>query len=361
VVIGGEFTRASGLGEGARLMHAALRAHGVPCFAIAAGLGPDQTPLPYPGLTTLDLTPPAAPLILHVNAPSFAASLLRLPRAALKHRRIIGYWAWELSALPPEWRGAGNLLHEIWVPSAFTAASLREAYPGRVRVVPHPLAAAPMLVQPDRAGFAFPKDTLVVLVSFSLASGMARKNPEAAIAAFRQAFGTRQDVLLVLKAGQAGHAPAALAQLQNLISSSPNIKIMTETLTAERNCALIASSDIVMSLHRSEGFGLVPAEAMLLGCPVIATDYGGSTDFIHTTCAIPIPYHLTAARDETGVYSVPGAVWVEADIDAAASALILLADNADLRLELGGRAQNAAQKYFSITPLLDALASLAGT
>jgi glycosyltransferase involved in cell wall biosynthesis len=38
---------------------------------------------------------------------------------------------------------------------------------------------------------------------------------------------------------------------------------------------MIAHCDCYVSLHRSEGFGLTIAEAMLLGKPVIATRYGG--------------------------------------------------------------------------------------
>jgi len=39
---------------------------------------------------------------------------------------------------------------------------------------------------------------------------------------------------------------------------------------------LVASCDIVLSLHRSEGFGLVLAAAMLLGRPVIVTVWSGN-------------------------------------------------------------------------------------
>lgn len=35
-----------------------------------------------------------------------------------------------------------------------------------------------------------------------------------------------------------------------------------------------------ISLHRSEGFGLVMAEAMLLETPVIATNWSSNTEFM---------------------------------------------------------------------------------
>ena len=43
---------------------------------------------------------------------------------------------------------------------------------------------------------------------------------------------------------------------------------------------MIAGCDCYASLHRSEGFGITMAEAMLLGKPVIATGYSGNLDFM---------------------------------------------------------------------------------
>ena len=57
--------------------------------------------------------------------------------------------------------------------------------PGRVRVVPPALAMVPPVRRPGACGFGLPDDAVVVLVSFNLASSLARKNPFAAIAAFR--------------------------------------------------------------------------------------------------------------------------------------------------------------------------------
>ena len=60
----------------------------------------------------------------------------------------------------------------------------------------------------DRPAFGLPDDAVVVLVSFNLASSLERKNPYAAIAAFRAAFGDRPDRVLLLKVGNPGHFPS---------------------------------------------------------------------------------------------------------------------------------------------------------
>lgn len=327
---------------------------GLPVWSLDVGAPARER---YPHIaTTLDQPPPAgAPLALHVSAPLLPLAMMRLGRDMLRHRPIIGYWAWELPMVPPEWRAGLKFVHEIWAPSTFTATALGALFPARVRVVPHPLAITPMSAEPDRRGFGLPPDVIIVLVSFNLASSFERKNPLAAIAAFRAAFGERNDRLLVIKVGFADHFPADLARLREAIGTARNIRLDTATLSPQRSRSLTATADIVLSLHRSEGFGLVPAEAMLLGKPVIATGWSGNMDFMDATCAVPIGYRLVPVRDSRGVYDVPGAVWAEADPDEAVAQLLRLADDSALRAELGARARATVLARLTTAPLADAL------
>ena len=69
----------------------------------------------------------------------------------------------------------------------------------------------------------------------------------------------------------------------------PNIRLDTRTLPAAESHALTACADIVLSLHRSEGFGLVLAEAMLLGKPVVATGWSGNMEFMDEASACRCP------------------------------------------------------------------------
>src|SRR5262249_24712853 len=154
-------------------------------------------------------------------------------------------------------------VHEVWVPSDFVAGAIEPLLPGRVRVVPLPLAVArPEPSALGRAAFGLPRDAVVVLVSFNLASSLERKNPLAAIAAFRAAFGDRRDRFLLMKVGNREHAPDDFSRIVEAVAGAPNIRLETRTLPTADHHALTAASDIVLSLHRSEGFGLVLAEAM---------------------------------------------------------------------------------------------------
>ncbi len=356
IAVAGELGRASGLGEGARLMLAGLESLGVPHWRLDPGLGVERRAAWAREVPTL---PQGVPLVLHINAPMLPAALLRLPRALLRGRRIIGYWAWELPTVPPSWAPAASLVHEIWAPSRFSAAALEPLAPGRVRVVPHPIAVSPP--QPSalgRAGFGLPDDAVITLVSFSLASSFARKNPLAAIEAFRLAFGDRQDRLLLLKVVHADHAPQDLALITQAMAGATNIRLETRVFPASDSHALTRCCDIVLSLHRSEGFGLVPAEAMLLGKPVVATGWSATAEFLDESCGVPVPYRLVPADDPRGVFMAPGACWAEADTGAAAAALRALAESATARESLGRAAQAAARARLGAAGLADALLAL---
>ncbi len=353
LAVGGELSRASGLGEVARLMLAGLRQLGVPSWSLDVGTAVRGGGRAHP------VPPSGAPLLLHVNAPFLPLTLLRMPRASLRGRRVIGYWAWELPVVPPDWRTGSRFVHEVWTLSSFTAQALAPLLPGRVRVVTPPVAVAPPLPSAlDRAAFGLPPEAVAVLVSFSLSSSFVRKNPLAAIAAFRRAFGARPDRVLVLKVGNPGDFPADFARLREAIDGAPNIRLETRTLPAADSHALTRAADIVLSLHRSEGFGLIPAEAMLLGRAVIATGWSGNMDFMDEASAALVGYRLIPARDPRGVFEAPGAVWAEPDEAEAVMQLCRLADDPGARTELGERGRAAAADRLGTGSLAAALRSI---
>ena len=353
LAVAGELSRISGLGEGARLMLRALEQLQVAHWALdvsghlpAAGGTAAENPLP----------PDGVPLVSHVNAPLLPWVLLRLPRGLPRGRRMIGYWSWELPDAPPEWRAGARFVHEVWVPSAFTAAAIEPLLPGRVRVVPHPLAVAPPLpLALGRAAFGLSADAVVILVSMNLASSLERKNPLAAIAAFRAAFGDRRDRILLLKITNPDHFPADFARIA-AAAQAPNIRIDTQPHPAGVSHALTAAADIVLSLHRSEGFGLVLAEAMLLGKPVIATGWSGNMTFMDTRSAALVRHRLIPVHDPRQVYH--GSYWAEPDQDEAVFHLRRLADDAGARAALGARARSHASEQLSAAPLAAALQAL---
>jgi glycosyltransferase involved in cell wall biosynthesis len=351
VIVAGDVGGANGLAESARLIHDSAARHG-----FSRGLVPLGLPSVVPPPDAAALAPDAA-LIAVVNAPILPVGLLRFPKNFLAGRRVIGVWAWELPVLPGHWKHGATFAHEVWAPSKFTAAAIETLAPGRVRVVPYPLAAAPLAVTGGRATLGLPADKMIVLTVFNLASSMARKNPLGAIAAFRAAFGDSDEHLFVLKLSGIDDFPDDVARLRAAIGPATNIRLMTETLSEPDLRGLIAASDIVLSLHRSEGFGLIPAAAMLLGRPVVATNWSGNVDFMTAETSALISYRLIPVIDPRGNYQLPGAVWAEPDIEDAAAWLRRLAGDAGLRAAMGAAGQALAHEKMGEAPLLAALAA----
>jgi glycosyltransferase involved in cell wall biosynthesis len=355
IAVAGELLRPSGLGEAARLMRVGLETLGVATWSLPLATLPALgRAAPFPP----DL-PEGAPLLLHANAPVLPLAVRALPRATMRRRRVIGYWAWELPTVPRGWENGAAFVHEVWTLSEFCRAALDPLLPGLVRTVPPPLAAAlPAPAPLDRAAFGLPADAVIVLAAFSLASSFERKNPLAAIAAHRAAFGTRTDRLLVLKVSEPDAFPQDFRRLHAALGDAPNIRIMAQGLPRADHQALLRCADIVVSLHRSEGLGLVPAEAMCLGRPVVATGWSGNMTYMDADCAALVDYRLVPARDPRGVFEAPGAHWAEPDIADAARALRHLADAPLLRAELGARGRAAVLKRLGLAPLRAALAAL---
>jgi glycosyltransferase involved in cell wall biosynthesis len=304
-------------------------------------LGGDPAEPIDPGLP---VTAGPGTVILHVNAPLAPLALLMLGRPALRNKRIIGYFAWELPDLPDDWIAALDHVHEIWVPSRFTAEAFRRHANRPVHVVPHPVQAiATRHRQVRGAGAPF-----TVLTPFNMASGFTRKNPVAAVRAFKLAFGDgATDARLILKTHHVSAYAAGHGELAAAIDGDPRITLLDRTLDRAELDKLVADSDALMLLHRSEGFGLPLAEAMGQGLPVVATNWSGNTDFMDFGNSCPVSYCLVPARDPQGSYDHAGQLWAEPSAEDAAKHLRRLHDNPALGTELGRVASLTIQERCS--------------
>ncbi len=118
------------------------------------------------------------------------------------------------------------------------------------------------------------------------------------------------------------------------------ISVRDIKLDREELIGLIRASDAFVSLHRSEGFGRGPAEAMLLGRPTILTEYSGTTDFATEECAYIVDHELIPVVP--GEYpGVEGQRWADANVETAARHMRQIHERPDEARRMGerGRAQ----------------------
>ena len=129
-------------------------------------------------------------------------------------RYNVGYWYWELEQVPREWGDALEHVDETWAATEFVLDTMRRATTKPVIKIPPPIEAI-LSRRYERAEFGLPEDRFLYLFSFDFLSFVKRKNPEGAIAAFRQAFASgRRDVGLVVKSINGGKRPDKLRLIQ---------------------------------------------------------------------------------------------------------------------------------------------------
>ncbi len=337
LLLSGFFGEVLGVGAAARLTAEGLR---------RAGLHPDlddlapQLELPLYAHRDFPVRDPGGVWISHCNAPELKRMVYMYPNAALSRRYRIGYWAYELESLPQDWRPTAGALHEIWTPSQFVADAVKRSIDDDIpiTVMPHPTADMTH-IRADRVRFGLKPDAFVVLILFDLRSTRARKNPDAAVDAYLQAFPEPDGrAMLVCKVTASDKAPAEFAKLKSRIGDRQDIRLLTERLDDEEVWRLIASADVLLSLHRSEGYGLVLAEAMKLRRCVVATGWSGNMDFMNDGNSVPIPFRRMPVKDPQKQYIAPDQSWADADVSAAADALRRLEADPAGRRRLGERA-----------------------
>jgi glycosyltransferase involved in cell wall biosynthesis len=242
-------------------------------------------------------------------------SLGEFEKAPTRGAVNILYPYWELARVPPQWLPLVRLFDEVWAPSSFIASAFPDVLGRPVRLVRQPVRL-PAVVPPPRSG----RDTLRLFTYLDFDSFGARKNPTAAVNAFRAAFPpTQHDVELVVKI-RGSHDHGLRRWLMRAAAADRRITVIDRTLDRLRMNELMAGCDVFVSLHRSEGFGFGAAEALAAGKAVVATDYGGTTDFISPSTGYPVDYVLEPVRPGEYVES-EGQEWATAREDAAVAAL----------------------------------------
>jgi glycosyltransferase involved in cell wall biosynthesis len=247
----------------------------------------------------------------------------------------IGSWAWELSDFPNDWEASFQYLDEIWAPSNFVLDAVARVSPIPVVRIPYSLNEQ-LAVKPwTRAHFGLPQESFMFLYIFDFDSIVERKHPFGVIEAFRRAFSSRDDVLLVLKGS---HPTRSELQAVQKAAAGAYVRLIDSILSREEVNTLLQLADCYVSLHRSEGFGLTMAEAMSLEKPVIATGYSGNMDFMTPANSFLVDYNLIELDREYPPYK-KGSVWADPSLEHAAQLMRFVYENRELARQAGRKAR----------------------
>ncbi len=275
--------------------------------------------------------------IAHVTPEPFFTSLYE--RAGW-HRRggvhRVAVWYWELAWIPENWARIATEVDEVWCASPFVADAFRDRLSVPVHEVLPSVELEPAAPY-SRHELGVPPENYVFLFTFDLASIMERKNPLALIRAFRAAFARERDVNLVLKITRSAQFPTEAASLRAAMAGDDRIVLIDQLLPPERVQGLIQECDCYASLHRSEGFGLGLAEAMLRGKPVIGTAYSGNLAFMHEKNSLLVDYTLVPVTPGLPVYREGR--WAEPSHDHAVAQLRFCYEQRERAAALGASAR----------------------
>jgi glycosyltransferase involved in cell wall biosynthesis len=283
--------------------------------------------------------------VIHVDAPGMRDLDHHHGAAFRTGKYTIGYWAWELPEFPDSWVECADYCQEVWAPSHFTADAIAEKVPVPVLVMPHAMAFA----RPTgdfHGKFGLPRDRFLFLFLYDLNSYSARKNPAAALEAFRRSGLAGKDAALVIKVHNVAGNEADYERLRATAATLPGTVLLDRTLSRQEIYELESACDCFVSLHRSEGYGLAVAESMYLGKPVISTDWSATAEFVTSRNGCPVPARLVTLERNIGPYA-KGQTWADPDVEQAAWWMRRLVEDHALGPQLGAAARATIEERFS--------------
>lgn len=157
-----------------------------------------------------------------------------------------------------------------------------------------------------------------------------RKNPFVAIEAFRELREEHPELDIALNLKTV--SPGLHSKMQDWI---PGLRIFYETWPEETMRDFYASQHVLISCSRGEGKNMPALEFLSTGGTVIATNWGGHTQWLSPTIGYPLDYTLAPVSGAT-----PNCLWAEADKDHLKSLMLHAANNRD---ELARKGEIAMQ------------------
>lgn len=254
--------------------------------------------------------------LICINADQLPAFGHEVGPEFFQDRYNIGLWFWEVEVFPPVMHPAFSYVHEIWVTSDFVRDAIARVSPIPVFTIPLPLNIPATVSPGDRSALDLP-DGFLFLFSFDFLSIVERKNPVGLIEAFKRAFAPNEGPLLLIKSINGDRNLADMERLHYARGDRSDIIIRDGYLNADEKDALFAVCDCYVSLHRSEGFGLTIAEAMVREKPTIATRYSGNLEFMTDANSFLCGYELREVGQGSRPYPAE-ARWAEPDLAEAA-------------------------------------------
>ncbi|MBS1959516.1 MAG: glycosyltransferase family 4 protein [Bdellovibrionales bacterium] len=305
----------SGVGELARQTYESLKTVGLNPGLCDVGINPDVHKDAKNSTVAIPLDRLDQPSEVHLFAGAASELFnhsLRSKSKVLGKRYTIGFFPWELDTWPKNLAFCLDLVDELWAISEHCAKAFRASVKKPVFVMPS-ATQIPAFQPKKKADFGLNPEAFTYFFMYDPFSYVERKNPFAAIKAFKEAFPTgNEKTALVIKSLRT----SSLEKIKEVIGDDTRISIITKKFDRDELFSFFSVMDCFVSLHRAEGFGLSIAEAMFMGIPTIVTNYSGNVDFCNNQNSYLVDYKLVPVKPGEYPFS-EGAHWAEVKIDSA--------------------------------------------
>lgn len=260
----------TGLGEDARMSHKILKQ-----------LGYSTNPIIANG-TTVQFRTGDDKKINFVSIPGADTykCLIKFGKELFLENYTIGAWYWELPLWPKRYASALDVVDEVWAYSPYVKNVFEQVTNKKVSYAPATVVYPDFDPKNIRSRLGIEDNQFIYLCMFDGKSSIYRKNPLSLVKAFYSAFDrSNRDVGIVVKSMHMDQLSIQWKEIKNLIKNDPRVYIIDTELSSDDRFNLIFSCDAYVSPHRAEGFGRIIAEAMLLGKPVVVSNYSGNLVF----------------------------------------------------------------------------------
>lgn len=264
--------------------------------------------------------------------------------ASFEGRYVVGVWLWDFGQPADAMRTAALMVHEIWVPTAFAGNAVAQVTDRTVKRIPLPVVDR----QIDGSnGLGETEFTFLASVDYSL--GFERQNPLGTVEAFCAAFQPGEGPKLVIETLKSANYAEDNLKMKAAVAHRSDISFLEDppggmgsflnNRTPERSC--------LVSLHKSEGTGLVIARAMVFGIPTIVTDHSFSAELQGRGDSFQVPY-VSRPIPEDEYRCARGGRWAEPDLGKAAEAMRLVVSQPLLAAAKAKRASERGRRQFSV-------------
>jgi glycosyltransferase involved in cell wall biosynthesis len=272
-----------------------------------------------PPVDICDFSGPADVVIVHLNPDAWPGLLTETDLAIIRRAKVsVGLWVWEMVHIPENWYPTFDEVDAICTPSRYCADVFAAKAQVPVEVIPHVVTVDRSTADPVRAvalrrELGVSQNDRIILYAFDGSSYLVRKNPFALLRSFARSRLAERGWRVVLKTKHLYDSPVQGSLLQQEVDRTNGVVLIDRSVDKETMGELLRAADIFASPHCSEGFGLTIAEAMAMSKLVVATDYGGSRDFLDAECGFPVRYRLQSLDRDYGHYTRGGGVWAQVD------------------------------------------------